>query len=79
MNTAEIHFRTAEVAKLAGVSLRQLQVWEEKQVVIASRSGRVRLYTASQAFFVVVLAELRRRGLSFQRLRRISAALRGDD
>ena len=76
MNKSEPRFRTAEVARLAGVSLRQLQVWEEKRVAAASRSGRVRLYTASQALFVVVVAELRRRGLSFQRLRRLSVVLR---
>ena len=76
MNTSDVHFRTAEVAKLAGVSLRKLQVWEEKRVAGASRSGRVRLYSASQALFVVVVAELRRPGLSFQRLRRLSVVLR---
>jgi DNA-binding transcriptional MerR regulator len=72
---SDVRFRTAEVARVAGVTLRQLQVWEEKRIAIASRSGRVRLYTASQALFVVVVAELRRRGLSFQRLRRLSATL----
>ncbi len=76
MNTSEVRFRTAEVAKFADVSLRQLQLWEERRVAIASRSGRVRLYTASQALFVIVIAELRRRGLSFQRLCRLSTALR---
>ena len=76
VNTSEVRFRTAEVAKLADVSLRQLQLWEERGVAIASRSGRVRLYTASQTLFVVVVAELRLRGLSFQRLRRLSIQLR---
>ena len=76
MNTNDVRFRTAEVAKLADVSLRQLQVWEEKRVAVASRAGRVRLYTVSQALFVIVVAELRKRGLSFQRLRRLSVLLR---
>ena len=76
MNTSDVRFRTMEVAKFACVSLRQLQVWEEKRVAVASRSGRVRLYSASQAMFVVVVAELRRRGLSFQRLSRLSIPLR---
>lgn len=74
MNNAR--YRTAEVARLAEVTLRQLQVWEEKRVAIASRSGRVRMYTASEAMFVIVVAELRRRGLSLQRLRRLSPPLR---
>ena len=72
----EVRYRTAEVARFAEVTLRQLQVWEEKRVAVASRSGRVRLYTPSQALFVTVVAEVRRRGLSLQRLRRISIALR---
>jgi DNA-binding transcriptional MerR regulator len=76
VKTNDVRFKTAEVARLANVSLRQLQVWEEKGVAMASRAGRVRLYTASQALFVVVVAELRKRGLSFQRLRRLSVALR---
>src|SRR5262249_40583822 len=76
VKTSEVRFRTAEVAKLADVSLRQLQLWEERRVAIASRSGRVRLYTASQALFVIVIAELRKRGLSLQRLGRLSIALR---
>jgi DNA-binding transcriptional MerR regulator len=73
---SDARFRTAEVAKFASVSLRQLQVWEEKRVAVASRAGRVRLYSASQVLVVVVVAELRRRGLSFQRLRRLSIPLR---
>jgi DNA-binding transcriptional MerR regulator len=76
VNQNDVRFRTTEVAKLADVSLRQLQVWEEKRVAVASRAGRVRLYTVSQALFVIVVAELRRRGLSFQRLRRPSVVLR---
>ena len=76
MITSDLRFRTGEVAKLAGVSLRQLQIWEEKRVAVASRSGRVRLYTASQALFVIIVAELRKRGLSFQRLRGLSEVLR---
>jgi DNA-binding transcriptional MerR regulator len=72
----DLRFRTVAVARLAEVTLRQLQLWEERGVAIASRSGRVRLYTVSQAIFIVVIAELRRRGLSFQRISRLSSALR---
>jgi DNA-binding transcriptional MerR regulator len=76
MTACELVFRTAEVARIAEVSLRQLQIWEEKRVAVASRHGRVRIYDATQALFVVVCAELRRRGLSFQRLKRVAAELR---
>ncbi len=72
----DLRFRTSELARIAEVSLRQLQVWEEKRVAVASRCGRVRIYDATQAIFVVVCAELRRRGLSFQRLKRVAGELR---
>jgi hypothetical protein len=44
----DVRFRTAEVAKFADVTLRQLQLWEECGVAVASRRGRVRFYTAAQ-------------------------------
>ncbi len=72
----DVAFKTAEVARIAEVSLRQLQIWEEKRVAVASRRGRARAYDATQAIFVVVFAELRRRGLSFQRLQRVARELR---
>jgi DNA-binding transcriptional MerR regulator len=73
---SNVRYRTSEVARFADVTPRQLQVWEENRVVVASRSGRVRLYTPSQALFVIVVAQLRRRGLSFQRLRGLAGMLR---
>ena len=72
----ELTFRTSEMARIAEVSLRQLQICEEKRVAVAARRGRVRIYDTAQAVFVVVCAELRRRGLSFQRLQRVSGQLR---
>jgi DNA-binding transcriptional MerR regulator len=75
VNNEKPHLRTARVAELAGVTLRQLQVWEEQKVVVATRSGRVRRYTTAQALFVMVLAEFRRRGLSFQRARGLTSQL----
>jgi len=72
----DVSFRTYEVARIAEVSLRQLQVWEEKRVAVASRCGRVRVYDPTQTVFVLVCAELRRRGLSFQRLQRLAREVR---
>jgi DNA-binding transcriptional MerR regulator len=71
----DVRFRTAEVAKFADVTLRQLQLWEECGVAVASRRGRVRFYTAAQTLFIVVAADLRQHGLSFQRLRSLSTSL----
>jgi len=76
MPTRPVAFRTHEVARIAEVSLRQLQVWEEKKVAVASRCGRARVYDATQTVFVLVCAELRRRGLSFQCLQRLAREVR---
>jgi hypothetical protein len=67
---------SAEVAGVAGISLRQLQVWEEERVAVAGRQGRFRIYNLEQALFVVVLAELRQRGMSFQKLRHLAPQIR---
>lgn len=69
-------FKTTDVARIAEVSLRQLQLWEERQVAVASRQGRVRVYDTTETMFVMLAAELRHRGMSFQKLRRLSGTLR---
>lgn len=62
---------TMQVANIAGVSLRQLQWWDEKRVVIARHVGHRRIYQTADAVDVALIAELRGRGISLQRIRRI--------
>ncbi len=76
MNGRARLFRTADVARIAELSLRQLQLWEERRFAVASRQGRVRVYDTTQTLFVMLAAELRRRGISCQKLLRISGVLR---
>ena len=76
MNAKARVYRTADVARIAELSLRQLQLWEERRVAVASRHGRVRVYDATQTLFVLLAAELRQRGISFQKLRRVSGTMR---
>jgi DNA-binding transcriptional MerR regulator len=57
-------YTSAEVARIARVSLRQLQWWDERRVVSPARNNHKRLYEPDQVIEVSVIAELRRKGFS---------------
>jgi DNA-binding transcriptional MerR regulator len=65
-----------EVAALTGVSLRQLQWWDERRLVVPAREGHRRLYSLDDLAEVAVIAELRRKGFSLQRMRKVVRFLR---
>jgi DNA-binding transcriptional MerR regulator len=71
-------YPSSEVAKIARVSLRQLQWWDEKHVVSPRHQGHRRMYTAEEVLEVTVIAELRRKGFSLQKLRRVLRYLQRD-
>lgn len=64
-------FSSSEVAGVAGVSLRQLQWWDERKVVSPRHEGHRRVYLASEVVEITVIAELRRKGFSLQKIRRV--------
>lgn len=64
-------YSSSEVARLSGVSLRQLQWWDERKVVSPRHEGHKRLYTQDEVVEVSVIAELRRKGFSLQKIRRV--------
>jgi DNA-binding transcriptional MerR regulator len=64
-------FTSNEVARIAGVSLRQLQWWDERKVVSPAHVGHKRVYTPAEVIEVSVIAELRRKGFSLQKIRRV--------
>jgi len=64
-------YSSSEVAKIARVSLRQLQWWDEKDVVSPRHQGHRRVYNAAEVLEITVIAELRRKGFSLQKLRRV--------
>jgi DNA-binding transcriptional MerR regulator len=68
---AEDGRRTEDVARLSGVSLRQLQWWDEQGVVSPVHRGHRRLYRTEEVVEVMVIAELRRKGFSLQKIRRV--------
>ncbi len=64
-------FTSKEVVALTGISPRQLQWWDERKIVVPSREGHRRIYSVDDLAEVAVLCELRQRGFSLQKIRRV--------
>jgi len=56
---------------LTGITARQLQWWDERGVVRPERHGRNRFYSMADLAEVTVICELRDKGFSLQRIRKI--------
>ena len=78
------HYTSREVAGLTGLTARQLQWWDARRVfksAVASHRTEAggfteRRYTPLDVLELQVLADLRRRGFSIPRLRRLLSTLR---
>lgn len=68
---AQKEFTSSEISEVTGVSLRQLQWWDEQKVVSPRHEGHKRIYLAEEAIEIAVIAELRRKGFSLQKIRRV--------
>ena len=64
-------YTSTEVARIAQVSLRQLQWWDERKVVSPRHEGHKRVYSPEEVVEITVIAELRRKGFSLQKIRRV--------
>ncbi len=71
-------YNSTEVARIAGVSLRQLQWWDERNVVSPRQNGHKRIYMPEEVVEISVIAELRRKGFSLQKIRRVLRFLQKD-
>ncbi len=71
-------YNSSEVARLCGVSLRQLQWWDERNVVSPRQDGHKRVYMPEEVVEISVIAELRRKGFSLQKIRRVLRFLQRD-
>jgi DNA-binding transcriptional MerR regulator len=65
------HFTSQEVVVLTGITLRQLQWWDERGVVQPMRQGHRRVYSVKNVTEVAVICELRRKGFSLQGVRKV--------
>src|ERR1044072_7945653 len=71
-------FNSSEVARICGVSLRQLQWWDERSVVSPRQDGHKRVYMPEGVGEISVIAERRRKGFSLQKIRRVLRFLQKD-
>ena len=68
---SEERYTSNDVARISGVSLRQLQWWDERKVVSPRQDGHKRVYVPEEVVEISVIAELRRKGFSLQKIRRV--------
>jgi DNA-binding transcriptional MerR regulator len=71
-------YNSSEVARICAVSLRQLQWWDERNVVSPRQDGHKRIYMPEEVVEISVIAELRRKGFSLQKIRRVLRFLQKD-
>jgi DNA-binding transcriptional MerR regulator len=71
-------FLSADVARMAGISLRQMQWWDERKLVSPRIKDHRRVYITEQVLEILTVAALRRKGLSLQRIRKVLRLLRRD-
>src|SRR5215468_12275175 len=64
-------FTSQDVVRLTGITARQLQWWDERGIVVPAHQGHRRLYSFEDLTEVAVICELRRKGFSLQRVRKV--------
>jgi DNA-binding transcriptional MerR regulator len=69
-------FTSSQVSERTGLTPRQLQWWDEQGIVVPVREGHRRLYSAKDLAELAILCDLRRRGFSLQRIRKMLSLLR---
>ncbi|PYX07408.1 MAG: MerR family transcriptional regulator [Acidobacteria bacterium] len=67
----ENFFTSRDVIAFTGITPRQLQWWDERRIVVPRREGHRRLYSMEDLAEVAVICELRRKGFSLQRVRKV--------
>jgi DNA-binding transcriptional MerR regulator len=73
---AEPVFTSRDVSRIAQISLRQLQWWDERKLISPRQEGHKRVYLPEQVIQSMVVAELRRKRLTLQKIRRVMRFLR---
>ncbi len=64
-------FTSNDVIALTGITARQLQWWDERGIVTPARQGHRRIYNWDDLLTIAVICQLRRRGFSLQRMRKV--------
>jgi DNA-binding transcriptional MerR regulator len=69
-------FSTSQVSERLGVTIRQLQWWDERRLVKPRCSGHRRVYTDDDLRKAALISELRKRGYTMFVVRRVLMELR---
>lgn len=72
------YYSSNEVSKATGVSLRQLQWWDEQGVVSPVQRGHRRMYQLHEVIEVSLITELRSKGISLQKIRKVLGFLKNE-
>src|SRR3954465_10502986 len=64
-------FTSQDVIRLTGITARQLQWWDERRIVGPPRQGHRRIYSFDDVSEIAVICELRSKGFSLQRMRKV--------
>ena len=71
-------YSSNDVASMTGVSLRQLQWWDEQGVVSPVQRGHRRMYQLHEVIEVALITELRSKGISLQKIRKVLGFLKNE-
>ena len=71
-------FFSVDVCHLASVTPRQLQWWDERKLVSPQKQDHRRIYKPQHVVEILTVAALRRKGMSFPRIRRVLRLMRGE-
>ena len=64
-------YSSNQVIALTGITARQLQWWDERGLVVPRKEGHRRLYSLDDVAEIAVICDLRHRGFSLQRVRKV--------
>jgi len=64
-------FTSRDVIAFTDITPRQLQWWDERRIVVPRRHGHRRLYSMEDLAEIAVICELRSKGFSLQRVRKV--------
>jgi DNA-binding transcriptional MerR regulator len=64
--------------ELTGISPRQLQWWDERHIVVPARDGHQRVYSLDDLTEIAIICEMRDRGFSLQKIRRVIRFLQNE-
>jgi DNA-binding transcriptional MerR regulator len=66
------------VTEITGIGLRQLQWWDERGIVVPARESHKCIYSFDDLAEIAVICELRERGFSLQKIRRVIRFLQSE-